>query len=87
MDELLGLYGYDKVENDEGIQLGSSLSQSKIPITGSVASLKQNQKQNQGNKSPLGMYTLGRTLGWQKRGGWQEKNVWGTHKLIVNLHA
>ena len=52
MDELLGLYGYDKVESDEGIELSSSLTQSKIPITGSVT--KPNQKTNQGHKSPIG---------------------------------
>ncbi|XP_033635212.1 zinc finger MYM-type protein 3-like [Asterias rubens] len=51
MDELLGLYGYDKVESDEGIELSSSLTQSKIPITGSVT--KPNQKTNQGHKSPI----------------------------------
>ena len=52
MDELLGLYGYDKLEKDEcdGLQLSSSLTKSKMPITGSIASLKQSQKQSPSQK-------------------------------------
>ncbi|XP_022082547.1 zinc finger MYM-type protein 3-like isoform X2 [Acanthaster planci] len=53
MDELLGLYGYDQLEKDEcdGLQCSSSLSKSKIPITGSVTSLKQSQKLGQTQKA------------------------------------